>query len=148
MRRFRGPNHRRIIGLLSAPRGLMASRIRSVGSRGHWLGFHAAILRAAGPPDITGSACVCEDVARLVLPHPFRGRAGSGGEFHILVTRPARALPHPRRNKPAMSMFPFIMEIGRKDLAMCTAALVSLATSVPAHVFLQKDVLAAAWDGF
>jgi alkylresorcinol/alkylpyrone synthase len=31
---------------------------------------------------------------------------------------------------------------------MPTAALVSLATSVPPHVFLQKDVLAAAWDGF
>src|SRR5258708_12946881 len=31
---------------------------------------------------------------------------------------------------------------------MHTAALVSLATSVPPHVLLQKDVLAAAWDGF
>ncbi|MEA2830655.1 MAG: alkylresorcinol/alkylpyrone synthase [Bradyrhizobium sp.] len=31
---------------------------------------------------------------------------------------------------------------------MSTAALVSLATSVPPHVFLQKDVLAAAWDVF
>jgi alkylresorcinol/alkylpyrone synthase len=31
---------------------------------------------------------------------------------------------------------------------MSTAALVSLATSVPPHVFLQKDVLAAAWDTF
>jgi alkylresorcinol/alkylpyrone synthase len=31
---------------------------------------------------------------------------------------------------------------------MQTAALVSLATSVPANVFLQKDVLAAAWDVF
>jgi alkylresorcinol/alkylpyrone synthase len=31
---------------------------------------------------------------------------------------------------------------------MSTAALVSLATSVPPHVFLQKDVLAAAWDIF
>jgi alkylresorcinol/alkylpyrone synthase len=29
---------------------------------------------------------------------------------------------------------------------MYKAALVSLATSVPAHVFLQKDVLVAAWD--
>ncbi len=29
---------------------------------------------------------------------------------------------------------------------MPTAALVSLATSAPPHVFLQKDVLAAAWD--
>src|SRR6202012_5766767 len=28
------------------------------------------------------------------------------------------------------------------------AALVSLATSVPPHVFLQKDVLGAAWDVF
>jgi len=31
---------------------------------------------------------------------------------------------------------------------MHPAALVSLATSVPAHAFLQKDVLAAAWDVF
>src|ERR1700730_6478293 len=31
---------------------------------------------------------------------------------------------------------------------MPTAALVSLATSVPPHVFLQRDVRAAAWDGF
>jgi len=31
---------------------------------------------------------------------------------------------------------------------MSTAALVSLATSVPPHVFLQNDVLAAAWDVF
>jgi alkylresorcinol/alkylpyrone synthase len=31
---------------------------------------------------------------------------------------------------------------------MHTAALVSLATAVPPHVFLQKDVLAAAWDVF
>jgi alkylresorcinol/alkylpyrone synthase len=29
---------------------------------------------------------------------------------------------------------------------MATAALVSLATSVPPHVFLQKDVVTAAWD--
>ena len=31
---------------------------------------------------------------------------------------------------------------------MHTAALISLATSVPPHTFLQKDVLAAAWDIF
>jgi alkylresorcinol/alkylpyrone synthase len=31
---------------------------------------------------------------------------------------------------------------------MHTTALVSLATSVPSHTFLQKDVLAAAWDVF
>jgi len=31
---------------------------------------------------------------------------------------------------------------------MQTTALVSLATSVPPHIFLQKDVLAAAWDVF
>src|SRR6201992_1222269 len=31
---------------------------------------------------------------------------------------------------------------------MPKAALVSLATSVPPHVFLQKDVLAAAWNVF
>lgn len=31
---------------------------------------------------------------------------------------------------------------------MPTPALVSLATSVPPHVFMQKDVLAAAWDVF
>jgi alkylresorcinol/alkylpyrone synthase len=37
---------------------------------------------------------------------------------------------------------------GRRDLAMPTAALVSLATSVPPNAFLQKDVLAAAWDEF
>src|SRR5665213_1958257 len=36
----------------------------------------------------------------------------------------------------------------RSDLAMSTSALVSLATSVPPHVFLQKDVLAAAWEVF
>src|ERR1700734_2676438 len=31
---------------------------------------------------------------------------------------------------------------------MPPAALVSLATALPPHVFLQKDVLAAAWDVF
>jgi len=31
---------------------------------------------------------------------------------------------------------------------MPAAALLSLATSVPPHTFLQKDVLAAAWDIF
>ena len=31
---------------------------------------------------------------------------------------------------------------------MPMAALVSLATSVPPHVFLQKDVLTAAWEVF
>jgi alkylresorcinol/alkylpyrone synthase len=31
---------------------------------------------------------------------------------------------------------------------MHTAALLSLATSVPPHTFMQKDVLAAAWDNF
>src|SRR5471030_1374476 len=31
---------------------------------------------------------------------------------------------------------------------MPTAALISLATSVPPNIFLQKDVLAAAWDKF
>ena len=31
---------------------------------------------------------------------------------------------------------------------MAKAALVSLATSLPPHVFLQKDVLAAAWEVF
>jgi alkylresorcinol/alkylpyrone synthase len=35
-----------------------------------------------------------------------------------------------------------------KDFVMHTAALVSLATSVPPHTFLQKDVLTAAWDVF
>ncbi|THD51610.1 MAG: type III polyketide synthase [Bradyrhizobium sp.] len=39
-------------------------------------------------------------------------------------------------------------EIDTKDLVMPTAALLSLATSVPPHVFLQKDVQAAAWDVF
>jgi alkylresorcinol/alkylpyrone synthase len=36
----------------------------------------------------------------------------------------------------------------KKEPAMPTAALVSLATAVPPHVFPQKDVLAAAWDVF
>jgi alkylresorcinol/alkylpyrone synthase len=31
---------------------------------------------------------------------------------------------------------------------MHTAALISLATAVPPNIFLQKDVLAAAWDVF
>src|SRR5246127_3763789 len=35
-----------------------------------------------------------------------------------------------------------------RDPFMHSAALVSLATSVPAHTFLEKDVLAAAWDIF
>jgi alkylresorcinol/alkylpyrone synthase len=39
-------------------------------------------------------------------------------------------------------------ETDTKDLVMPTAALLSLATSVPPHVFLQKDVQAAAWDVF
>jgi alkylresorcinol/alkylpyrone synthase len=39
-------------------------------------------------------------------------------------------------------------ETDAKDLVMQTAALLSLATSVPPHAFLQKDVLAAAWDVF
>ena len=39
-------------------------------------------------------------------------------------------------------------ETDAKDIVMQTAALLSLATSVPPHVFLQKDVLAAAWDVF
>jgi alkylresorcinol/alkylpyrone synthase len=39
-------------------------------------------------------------------------------------------------------------DIDTKDLVMPTAALLSLATSVPPHVFLQKDVQAAAWDVF
>jgi len=39
-------------------------------------------------------------------------------------------------------------EIDTKDLVMPTTALLSLATSVPPHVFLQKDVQAAAWDVF
>jgi len=34
----------------------------------------------------------------------------------------------------------------RKSFVMNTAALLSLATAVPAHTFLQKDVLAAAWE--
>src|SRR3954453_6994813 len=45
-------------------------------------------------------------------------------------------------------MFPFINAHLRRVLSMPNAALVSLATSVPPHVFLQKDVLAAAWDVF
>jgi alkylresorcinol/alkylpyrone synthase len=41
-----------------------------------------------------------------------------------------------------------ITESDTKDLYMPPAALLSLATSVPPHTFLQKDVLDAAWDIF
>jgi alkylresorcinol/alkylpyrone synthase len=41
---------------------------------------------------------------------------------------------------------PLITENDTKDLVMHSAALVSLATSVPPYTFLQKDVLAAAWE--
>jgi alkylresorcinol/alkylpyrone synthase len=41
---------------------------------------------------------------------------------------------------------PVITENDTKDLVMHSAALVSLATSVPPHTFLQKDVLAASWE--
>jgi len=44
-------------------------------------------------------------------------------------------------------MFHLLMTT-QERYAMPTAALISLATSVPPHVFLQKDVLAAAWDVF
>jgi alkylresorcinol/alkylpyrone synthase len=40
------------------------------------------------------------------------------------------------------------MESKTENRFMHTAALLSLATSVPPHTFLQKDVLAAAWDIF
>src|SRR4051812_34449809 len=52
------------------------------------------------------------------------------------------------RKKPFTSMLAFATPNVPKDLSMPKAALVSLATSVPPHVFLQKDVLAAAWDVF
>src|ERR1700723_4672716 len=39
-------------------------------------------------------------------------------------------------------------ENNTEDWLMPPAALVSLATSVPPHTFLQKDVLEAAWDIF
>jgi alkylresorcinol/alkylpyrone synthase len=45
-------------------------------------------------------------------------------------------------------MFAKWRKSGWRDFAMPKAALVSLATSVPPHVFLQKDVLAAAWNVF
>ena len=45
-----------------------------------------------------------------------------------------------RRRKPGDAQSP--------SCSGATAALVSLATSVPPHVFLQKDVLAAAWEVF
>jgi hypothetical protein len=41
---------------------------------------------------------------------------------------------------------PTVTENHTRDFVMRTAALISLATSVPPHTFLQKDVLAAAWD--
>jgi alkylresorcinol/alkylpyrone synthase len=41
-----------------------------------------------------------------------------------------------------------ITESDTKDLFMPPAALLSLATAVPPYTFLQKDVLAAAWDIF
>src|SRR6202166_1109112 len=41
-----------------------------------------------------------------------------------------------------------ITENHTKDFVMHTTALVSMATSVPPHTFMQKDVLAAAWDVF
>jgi alkylresorcinol/alkylpyrone synthase len=52
------------------------------------------------------------------------------------------------RKKTFTSMLSFATQNVPKDLSMPKAALVSLATSVPPHVFLQKDVLAAAWDVF
>jgi alkylresorcinol/alkylpyrone synthase len=45
-------------------------------------------------------------------------------------------------------MFPVIAKNDRIDLAMPTAALISLATAVPPHMFRQNDVLAAAWEVF
>jgi alkylresorcinol/alkylpyrone synthase len=45
-------------------------------------------------------------------------------------------------------MFLLLMTNTQERYAMPAAALVSLATSVPPNVFLQKDVLAAAWEVF
>ncbi len=47
-------------------------------------------------------------------------------------------LAMPNHSKPSATPSP----------AMATAALISMATSVPPNVFLQNDVLAAAWDVF
>ncbi len=41
-----------------------------------------------------------------------------------------------------------ITETDTKDLSMPPAALLSLATSVPPHAFLQKDIMEAAWGIF
>jgi alkylresorcinol/alkylpyrone synthase len=68
-------------------------------------------------------------------------------KFHISVTRSAIDFSA-TRNKRGSPMFPSYRKTPTKDFVMHTAALVSLATSVPPHTFLQKDVLTAAWDVF
>ncbi|MGY4432774.1 hypothetical protein ACVWWO_005251 [Bradyrhizobium sp. F1.13.1] len=56
-------------------------------------------------------------------------------------------ISYKRGNICAAPMFLMLMtEVLRSP--MSPAALVSLATSVPPHVFLQEDVLTAAWDIF
>jgi alkylresorcinol/alkylpyrone synthase len=68
-------------------------------------------------------------------------------EFHVSVTRSTTNFSA-TRNKRVSPMFPSYRKTPTKDFVMHTAALVSLATSVPPNTFLQKDVLAAAWDIF
>jgi alkylresorcinol/alkylpyrone synthase len=68
-------------------------------------------------------------------------------KIHISVTRSAIDFSA-TRNKRGSPMFPSYRKTPTKDFVMHTAALVSLATSVPPHTFLQKDVLTAAWDVF
>src|SRR3954452_8060044 len=54
-----------------------------------------------------------------------------------------------RSGKSDKSTLMFPSQANAQERSLTTkAALVSLATSVPANVFLQKDVLAAAWSVF
>jgi alkylresorcinol/alkylpyrone synthase len=69
------------------------------------------------------------------------GQGTSQRRCHDLVTPPVGST---EINDPCRcsQKYPKAM----KDLVMHSAALVSLATSVPPYTFLQKDVQAAAWD--
>jgi alkylresorcinol/alkylpyrone synthase len=75
------------------------------------------------------------------------------GSFHLYVTL-SSGIFFGFRNIPAIRMFaiPSLKTLERFAMPtaalMPKAALVSLATSLPPHVFLQKDVLAAAWEVF
>jgi alkylresorcinol/alkylpyrone synthase len=64
--------------------------------------------------------------------------------FHVLVTRRFENAEINDLNRCSL----VITEREMKERLMPAAALLSLATSVPPHTFLQKDVLAAAWDIF